>query len=138
MLSQNKYYISIDQLLNQTCPFILTRKYKNVKNVVLYADLWNNKPEKVGYIQFFFNALRNDKIETSLNLNILDLNLSLKTFPKIGLDQSIIDYISLVSSFEFKNSSNNSDIIINIDNYIKDIDPLTNISPGITYCLSVK
>ena len=133
-MSLNKYYISVSQLFRDYCPSIITRKYKNVKNILLYADIWNGNNQIIGYIKFAFNVLNNKNIfETFMIIEIKQLNLLINTMPNIGLDQSIIDYISTLSTIEYYSSILDKNIIINIDSFIYDKDPLTFVSPSITY-----
>jgi hypothetical protein len=135
-----KYYFSIDQLFNDYCPVKLIRKYKNIRNIVMKADLWNINSEIIGYIQF---RLKDDNLnklninETCIYLSITSLDLMLESIPNIDLNQSVIDYISSLSNVEFKDEKHNKKYIINFDNYIMDIDALTKISPGLCYSLTI-
>jgi len=131
-MTLHKYYLSIDQLFNSHCSKILTRKYKNVRNIILYADLWNQNSEKAGIIQFYFNADVPNNIETFIHITIPELNLTIKTKPNIGLDQSIIDYISLLSNLDVDNYK------INIDYFIMDKDIISQITPGLCCTLFIE
>jgi hypothetical protein len=131
-MTLHKYYLSIDQLFNSHCSKTLTRKYKNVRNIILYADLWNQNSEKTGTIQYYFNADTPNNIETFICITIPELNISIKTKPDIGLDQSIIDYISSLNNLDVDNYK------INIDYFIMDKDIITDITPGLCCTLFIE
>ena len=76
-------------------------------------------------IQFYFNADVPNNIETFIHITIPELNVTIKTKPDIGLDQSIIDYISLLSNLDVDNYK------INIDYFIMDKDIISQITPGL-------
>ncbi len=131
MFQKYKYYFSIGQLLKDQCPKVLCRKYRNLLNISLKSDLWSEESKMSGNIQFDIRIQKKNIVESKIYIRIPDLNLDLIAKPEIGEDQSIIDYLTNINEIEFKNG--NSIYITEIDNFIIDIDPVLNISPGLSF-----
>ena len=105
-------------------------------NISLKSDLWNEKSILSGKIQFDIRIQKKTFIESKIYMVIPELNIKMYSNPIIGGNQSIMDYLSNITELEFTNESGDTKYICEVDYYIMDKDPLSNISPGLSFCIS--